>query len=81
MQSWTGWKRFPDSHNRELVEAPQSFHAIRSAVRNNGSALLTFSGIGVYQPSFFGSIAAGSRRPLGVGAGALIEGALARPPA
>lgn len=26
---------------------------------------LTFSGIGVYQPSFFGSIAAGSRRPLG----------------
>ena len=22
MQSWTGWKRFPDSHNRELVEAP-----------------------------------------------------------
>jgi hypothetical protein len=22
MQSWTDWKRFPDSHNRELVEAP-----------------------------------------------------------
>ena len=22
MQSWTDWKRFPDSHNGELVEAP-----------------------------------------------------------
>lgn len=22
MQSWTSWKRFPDSHNSELVEAP-----------------------------------------------------------
>ena len=22
MQSWTAWKRFPDAHNGELVEAP-----------------------------------------------------------